>query len=162
MSPVLAKNLWPAWDAPLDGGRKWRGREIFGAHKTYRGIISGTIVGFVIFCFQRELFKSYPFVRELSAFNYQDSNVALGAIMGLSALLGDLIKSFVKRRLGISSGRSWIPFDQVDWIIGVLLGVTIVFVPDLFFIVTSLVVGVALHFFIKLVGYILHLSEVPL
>jgi len=36
------------------------------------------------------------------------------------ALLGDIVESFFKRRKGIERGKDWIPFDQLDFIIGVL------------------------------------------
>ena len=36
------------------------------------------------------------------------------------ALIGDIIESFFKRRVGIERGKNWIPFDQLDFILGVL------------------------------------------
>jgi len=36
------------------------------------------------------------------------------------ALIGDIIKSFFKRRIGKKRGQDWIPFDQIDFILGVL------------------------------------------
>ena len=35
------------------------------------------------------------------------------------ALLGDIIESFFKRRIGKKRGEDWIPFDQIDFILGV-------------------------------------------
>jgi hypothetical protein len=32
----------------------------------------------------------------------------------------DSVKSFVKRRVGIAPGAPWIPFDQLDFVIGAL------------------------------------------
>ncbi len=34
---------------------------------------------------------------------------------------GDAAKSFVKRRLGIAPGKPWIPWDQVDFVLGALI-----------------------------------------
>jgi CDP-2,3-bis-(O-geranylgeranyl)-sn-glycerol synthase len=36
------------------------------------------------------------------------------------ALLGDVIESFFKRRIGKDRGQDWIPFDQLDFLIGAL------------------------------------------
>ena len=36
------------------------------------------------------------------------------------ALLGDIVESFFKRRVGRKRGENWIPFDQLDFILGVL------------------------------------------
>ena len=53
MSPVLASRIsWlKSWDTPLDFGKSFRGKPIFGKNKTWRGIVFGTlsaiIVGFI-------------------------------------------------------------------------------------------------------------------
>ena len=36
-------------------------------------------------------------------------------------MCGDAAKSFIKRRIGIATGQSWIPADQLDFILGALL-----------------------------------------
>jgi CDP-2,3-bis-(O-geranylgeranyl)-sn-glycerol synthase len=37
------------------------------------------------------------------------------------ALLGDVIESFFKRRVGKDRGQDWIPFDQLDFLVGALI-----------------------------------------
>jgi CDP-2,3-bis-(O-geranylgeranyl)-sn-glycerol synthase len=37
------------------------------------------------------------------------------------ALLGDIVESFFKRRIGRDRGQDWIPFDQLDFIVGALV-----------------------------------------
>jgi len=37
------------------------------------------------------------------------------------ALLGDMMESFFKRRIGRDRGQDWIPFDQLDFIVGALV-----------------------------------------
>jgi CDP-2,3-bis-(O-geranylgeranyl)-sn-glycerol synthase len=36
-------------------------------------------------------------------------------------MAGDSAKSFVKRRVGIAPGQSWVPFYQLDFVIGALV-----------------------------------------
>jgi CDP-2,3-bis-(O-geranylgeranyl)-sn-glycerol synthase len=36
-------------------------------------------------------------------------------------MAGDSAKSFLKRRRGIPPGESWVPFDQLDFVIGSLI-----------------------------------------
>jgi CDP-2,3-bis-(O-geranylgeranyl)-sn-glycerol synthase len=36
-------------------------------------------------------------------------------------MAGDAVKSFLKRRAGIRPGRPWIPFDQIDFVVGELV-----------------------------------------
>ena len=86
---------------------------------------------------------------------------AFGAWLGLCALLGDLLKSFFKRRLTIAPGRPWIPFDEIDWVAGALFGISFLFVPGWQLIWCSFVVGVGLHFLIRGLAYILHVVESP-
>lgn len=162
MAPIFAAKAFPKWDLPVDFGKSWNGHEIFGNHKTYRGLISGTIMGFLIFGVQKILFHSFPFFKELSLFNYTEISPLFGAWMGLAALLGDLIKSFFKRRFAIAPGKTWIPFDQIDWIIGALVGLSIVFIPSVAIVIASLVIGLGLHFFIRYVGFLLKLNTTPL
>ena len=45
-------------------------------------------------------------------------NILIGSVVGLFALIGDLIESFFKRQLNIKPGNKFIPFDQIDWVIG--------------------------------------------
>jgi len=44
----------------------------------------------------------------------------LGVRFGIGAMAGDAVKSFFKRRVGIRPGQPWIPFDQLDFIVGAL------------------------------------------
>src|ERR1041385_2038781 len=45
MTPVAAARIFPAWSAPLDGGRNAAdGRRLLGGNKTWRGIVSGCAV----------------------------------------------------------------------------------------------------------------------
>lgn len=162
MAPVFAATMLPFWNTPVDFGRSWKGHEIFGSHKTYRGLISGLFTGLLIFMLQQSLYRSVPFFKELSLFNYDEVNPFFGAWMGISALLGDLIKSFFKRRYEIAPGKPWIPFDQIDWIVGALLAVCVVFIPSLAVVTTSFIMGLGLHFFIKYVGFLWKLSPTPL
>lgn len=162
MAPVFAKSLFPNWNTPIDFGKKWNGKELFGSHKTYRGMVCGTLVGLVIFYLQQVLFRNVPALKELYLFNYDEITSLAGAWIGFTALLGDLVKSFFKRALKIAPGEPWIPFDQIDWIIGTLLGVSIFVIPDTATIIISLTLGTLLHFFIKYVGYLWKLSPTPL
>ena len=93
--------------------------KLFGAHKTYYGFCVG--IGLAVFVGLLEaLYGKY-----FSVLSDHDSFGAkwwiyLSFLMGFGALFGDLIKSFFKRRLGISSGALFVPFDQIDFIIGTL------------------------------------------
>lgn len=162
MSAVLAVKVFPEWNMPVDLNRTWRNKEIFGPHKTYRGLFSGLIVGFLIFFLQQKAYALSTTVRSFSLIDYSALPTAFGAWLGLAALLGDLLKSFCKRRLTIDPGRPWIPFDESDWVVGALLGISVLFIPSWNLIWCSLVVGVGLHFSIRGLAYLLHFNSSPL
>lgn len=161
MSPVLAEKIFPEWNLPVDLNHKWKKKEIFGSHKTYRGLISGLIAGFLVFFLQQKAYALSPLVRSLSLIDYSALPTAFGAWLGLTALLGDLLKSFFKRRLTIAPGRPWIPFDEIDWIAGALFGISFLFVPGWKLIWCSFVVGVGLHFLIRGLAYLFHFVSSP-
>jgi CDP-2,3-bis-(O-geranylgeranyl)-sn-glycerol synthase len=48
MAPVFFKKI-PILGAPIDNGKTWRGKRIFGDNKTWRGIIAAILIGFLSF-----------------------------------------------------------------------------------------------------------------
>ncbi len=95
-APVLsAWLLHRRFDRPIDAGVTLPdGRALFGAHKTWRGLIAGTLAAALTGALLRV-------------------GVLTGAAFGLLTLLGDLLSSFLKRRLGQASGRSAPLIDQL-------------------------------------------------
>lgn len=162
MAPVLAAHfkLLPYFDRPIDGNRLLFGLPLFGSHKTYRGFIVG-IVAAIFTVYVQNILNHYPFFERLSFIDYQHfSLVLLGFLAGFGALFGDLLKSFIKRRLGIDSGRPFFPFDQWDLVVGsyVLL---IVYVPiPADYLLILLIITPFLHLAANMIAYQLGLKEV--
>jgi CDP-2,3-bis-(O-geranylgeranyl)-sn-glycerol synthase len=162
MAPVFATKITGKQGAPIDGGRTWHGQRLFGAHKSWRGLIIGTIAGFLFFLAQAWLYR-YPFFQEISVINYSTAPLLLGAALGFGALVGDLVKSFFKRRSNVAPGKSWIPFDQIDYVLGGLV-FTLPFAPQFAFPswqvwVTVIVVFFILHFAVNIIGWAIGIKE---
>jgi CDP-2,3-bis-(O-geranylgeranyl)-sn-glycerol synthase len=124
VTPVFLSRWLGNWfDCPLDFNRKIGGKPILGRHKTWRGLIFGTIAAVLTLYVQAILAESTGWGHELFVnIGYKSGNIILvGACFALGALGGDAIESFIKRRLGKKSGQSWFPFDQIDFIIGASL-----------------------------------------
>ena len=141
--PPVAAKLLPKWDWPLDFKWQWRGQRIFGAHKTIRGVVAGIIASFLIHQLQRYLSSHYELFQGLAI----DENYYtwwLGPWMGFSALMGDAIKSFLKRQKHITPGHSWYFWDQADWIIGTILGCYWFINFQLLFVVGAIILGIVL------------------
>lgn len=110
---------------PIDFGKNWRdGRRILGDGKTWHGLISGAFVG-MTGGFGLSVAAKYIKQSDFSFLGLNDFTgfplmiPIIGSIC-FGALLGDIIKSFFKRRIGKRRGEDWIPFDQIDFILGVL------------------------------------------
>ena len=90
----------------------------------------GIVVGMLTAGIQALLFFKTDFFRANTLVDYAKVNfILLGALMGGGALIGDLAKSFIKRRLDVPPGKPWFPWDQLDWIAGAMLLSSIVYVP---------------------------------
>lgn len=121
MVPVLAMKvpILKKWKAPMDFGKTYKGQRLFGANKTWRGLVLGIIAATLVIGLQKYLFDHSLFFLELSWFDYGPASVwLLGPLFGSGALVADAVESFFKRRQNIPPGNSWFPFDQVDYIIG--------------------------------------------
>ena len=123
MIPVYAANAAPVFfrkvsflNYPLDFGKKWNGKRILGNHKTFRGLFFGVLLGIAATFVQSLL--GYGSILDYSNWLF------LGFLLSFGALFGDAFKSFFKRRMSIPSGKSFIPFDQIDYTLGSLLFVS--------------------------------------
>lgn len=96
-----------------------------------------------------------------------------GFVVGLFALVGDAVESFVKRRLGKERGAPWFPFDQLDFVVFGLLGMVVASpllptgwvqaaLTDHWGVLITIIVGTpALHLLVNRIGYWLRLKDVP-
>src|SRR3989338_6624434 len=122
MAPIFAAKIIPSWSYPADFGFTWRETRIFGSHKTIRGLFAEAISGGLVFLVLRYITPNLISEKSQPQSAYLQVPIYLGFWIGFCALAGDLLKSFLKRRLGIAPGKAWAPFDQVDWALGSALG----------------------------------------
>ena len=134
MAPVLFR--WLPGEIPIDEKR-------CGQNKTWRGLVVATLIGGLIFYLQKLAYQSGT--RSLALINYDAFPITLGFGMGAGAILGDLVKSYYKRKAGLQPGSRWIPWDQLDFVIGGLLGAFIFYVPSVQVAVILLIVSPLLH-----------------
>lgn len=151
-------------NAPLDGGRTFRGKELLGKHKTWRGFVLGMLVSTITLAGQHYGFNHSDWLHHVSnGVNYNDLPVlVLGPLFGLGALGGDAIESFFKRQKGVISGEAWVPFDQLDYIFGGLL-VTLPFVLlTPIWYVFIILVWFVMHLLASYIGFLLGLKAKPI
>ena len=131
---------------PIDGGNKWRGREILGKNKTWRGLLVGSITGVLVALAQALLYFNFDFFRQNTFIDYGKINFAVfGFLMGGGALVGDVVKSLIKRMLDKPSGKPWFPWDQLDWIMGAMILSSLVYIPSAKSAVVTAILYVGVH-----------------
>lgn len=152
----LRSELSKRFSAPMDGGRVFRKRRIFGDNKTLRGfiaIVPAVALAFVAF---RVLFGVFgnllDVIWPLTIWQY----AALGCFVGVGFMLGELPNSFVKRQFDIPPGgqpkqpfarRLGFLIDRFDSILGGML-----------FLAFAVPVPVATYLYILLLGPFIHLA----
>jgi len=106
MAPPFLK-YWSGWNRPIS--RRW-----LGEHKTVAGVLLGMVVALIAAWTQSVIDWHGSLV------SYDDWAL-IGLGLGAGALGGDSVKSLFKRARGIAPGQSWIPADQLDFVLGALL-----------------------------------------
>ncbi len=142
MAPVMVKKI-NLFEFPADFGKKIGNKPILGSHKTFRGFVFGIVFAVIIAYSQFFLYK-IEFFRSISFFAY-DSWLLLGFLIGFGALAGDAVKSFFKRRIGIKPGAKFIPFDQIDFVLGAFAFTALFFDVTLKIFAVSLLLTFVLH-----------------
>ncbi len=102
---------------PIDFGRRlWDGRRLLGDGKTFEGLLVGMLAGLIA-----GVVVGLP----LGSMMGFEARVVLAtaAVSSAGALVGDVVKSFFKRRLGIERGASMPVADQLDFYLGATLAV---------------------------------------
>ncbi|RMF05585.1 CDP-archaeol synthase [Candidatus Woesearchaeota archaeon] len=160
MAPVLFKNSMKFLAAPVDFGKTWKGKPIFGKNKTFRGFVAGIFLAIIATLLQTYLYSKYPYFQSLSFIPYSEIDpFLLGFLMGFGVLFGDLAESFVKRRLGIPPGGRFFPWDQLDHLAGGLLFLSFVFIPPWEVVACLIALAVLLSVTIKHIGYWLGIEK---
>jgi len=157
MAPVAFKNV-NFLATPVDFGKKLGKNPVFGAHKTWRGMVAATLAGILIFYIQKILYQ-YIFFAKISLIDYSSYSIFLGALIGFGAIFGDLVKSFFKRRLSIKPGKRWIPFDQLDFVIGALAFASFYYIAPLTVWIILIIVTIPLHMAANHIAFYLGISK---
>jgi CDP-2,3-bis-(O-geranylgeranyl)-sn-glycerol synthase len=153
-------NLFSYLAKPVDFNTRLFGKPLFGHSKTFRGFIVG-VGGGIIFGVIQYFLYSISSIQNISLIDYSLINsFYIGFLLGLGALFGDLIKSFLKRRIGISSGNSWLIFDQIDYAIGALIFVSFLIIPSYQHIITIIAVSAVFSVFANIFAYLFGIKKV--
>jgi CDP-2,3-bis-(O-geranylgeranyl)-sn-glycerol synthase len=141
---------------PMDFGKNFfDGKPFLGAHKTFRGFFAGIIMGTLVGLVQTVLFE-HVLVQYSPQFQY---SIQLGFVLSLGALTGDLVESFIKRRLDRSPGSSLPVADQIDFILGAFLFSIPVSPPSLPAALIILLITIPIHLLTNLGAALLNMKN---
>lgn len=152
---------------PLDLGRCFRGRRIFGDHKSWRGFILN-----VFFCVLGTIIQTWLTHRGFipawfPLLDYGKFGYLAGVLLGTGMTFGEMPNSFLKRQLAIPPGNKkkgplgiiFFLFDQVDLTIGIWVFLFLLVRPSLTLVLWSFLLTFVLHIMISVVGYSLGMRE---
>lgn len=146
--------------APIDRAWTFRGKRLVGEHKKWSGLVFGVLLGIFV-GIVKYIFLD-PVLPGLAILNLTFiNNLFLSFIMSAGALLGDLVKSFVKRQFKIPAHVPWIPFDEIDHTTIAMLLVKVFYNISWKLVFVTIVIIMVLHFISNVVGYFLHIKKVP-
>jgi CDP-2,3-bis-(O-geranylgeranyl)-sn-glycerol synthase len=168
MLPAYITNASAAFfggKTPIDRGIYWGKNRLLGDGKTYGGLLKGFSCGFLFGFLQQLLLSSYiPLAPSFGHFPF-----FLVTIFCLSAgaLVGDLLGSFTKRRLGLKRGAPLPLVDQLDFVGGAWLLLFVVarawFIEtfSVEIIITVIIITPVLHLFTNYIGFKIGKKRVP-
>ena len=143
-SPVVFKGK-----TPIDRGATFiDGKRLLGDGKTVEGFLAGLICGSL---------SSIPLAALVGT-----EMLATGPAASLGALIGDLLGSFIKRRIGLKRGAPAPLLDQLDFYVGAVVATTLLgYSWSLTILIVSGVIVALLHMGSNYLAYRMGLKSVP-
>jgi CDP-2,3-bis-(O-geranylgeranyl)-sn-glycerol synthase len=159
---MCMKYEWLAFlKRPIDGGRTFRGRRLFGHSKTWRGPILVAAGAALVWALQRHVPPPFPAPALVDGL----PGIWFVALAGFAGELAELPNSFVKRQLGIAPGATargplavlFYLWDQLDVLSGYGLVLAWVVPPTPLRVALSVVVVAAVHPLLTWIGFLLRM-----
>lgn len=137
---------------PIDCGKNFiDGRRVFGDNKTWEGLVIGVVAGALVGFMQA------------AVENNEGIHIVKGLVLGIGAMLGDLLGAFIKRRLGLRPGE---PLPILDQALFLFTALALAYLLNLVNLTSSellllTVITIALHVSTNYIAYTLKLKDVP-
>jgi hypothetical protein len=147
---AIKRNLLSGLNRPIDGGLNLAGKRLFGPSKTWRGVffyvVGAPVVVLALNVLGAQGWSVAPVLRS--------DPLQLGLSWGLAYVGGELLNSFVKRRLGIGAGlvagssigaKIQAFFDNTDGSLAVGLLLLFGYHVEWQYLLVSFVLGLTVH-----------------
>jgi len=159
MAPQIASRLgiFEKLDRPVDFGKSVFGKRIFGQNKTFRGFAVGVFFAMLVSFLQYILDLNR--IIEIEKLSGIEQFLMFGFLAGFGALAGDSIESFFKRQISIKEGRPFVPFDQIDYILGFLFFTSLIVNWEWKEIIFALLCGAFLNPIVNFLAYLMRIKK---
>ena len=144
--------------SPIDMGKNFiDGRRVFGDNKTIRGLIGGIFFGTITGLLLPYLFA----MLDIGAIGLFDA-IVLAFLLSIGTHIGDLLGSFIKRRLNLKPGAPAPVLDQIGFIVFAIL-VAYPYKPLISTVEIALILAItlAVHPTSNIIAYVLGLKDKP-
>jgi len=159
--------IWPAYTAnafptvlhgkgALDFGKNFGKNRLLGDSKTIGGTVGGIVFGIFIGLIQMNVHGYLP--QNLGLFKFTVSAIVL---LSVGTFAGDIVGSFIKRRMNIKPGDPALLLDQLGFLVAALLFVSLVHVTPFKMVIILLIITPIIHLGANIVGYLLKLKKHP-
>ncbi len=159
IAPAYAANAFPPLlkgKRPVDCGKSLNGNRILGDGKTIEGTIGGILFGILIGSLQILGYNYIPKELGLTVMT-----LLLAFVLSSGAISGDIIGSFLKRRLGIESGRPLFPVDQLDFLLFSLLLASFIASISMWVALILIILTPLIHKTANIIGYLIGVKKNP-
>lgn len=160
LPPLISRVNILNW--PVDNNKMLWGAPILGSHKTWRGLATELITCslFTQLFFQLNEAFNLGIYEFLGFSSYTEINgYAFGALLGAGIIFGDLLFAFIKRRLKLRPGFPFVPFDQINYVLGAFVFIQPVVKLNTVFWLTLIVLTFVVHIGFNRLGYNLGLHK---
>ncbi|MBI4170144.1 MAG: CDP-2,3-bis-(O-geranylgeranyl)-sn-glycerol synthase [Candidatus Aenigmarchaeota archaeon] len=160
IAPAYAANGFPPLmqgTRPLDGRRIFRKQRLFGDGKTWEGTVGGIIVGMLVGMLQ------ITFQSQLGYLGLDLPVMTMPLVIALTigTMAGDVLGSFIKRRLGIKRGGSAPLLDQEGFLVMAFVFAAPVYQLNLILVAVLLIITPPIHWLTNVIGYYMKFKKTP-
>lgn len=164
IAPAYAANAFPPLmrgKKPLDGGKTYRGRRIFGDGKTIEGTIGGIAFGVFFGCLQLFFQSSIPYQVENVVLALPQLTIPIIILLSLGAVFGDIFGAFIKRQAGLKRGAPAPGLDQLGFVVFAVLFASLLYALHPFDFIFLLIITPLVHLIANGIGYVTGLKQHP-
>jgi CDP-2,3-bis-(O-geranylgeranyl)-sn-glycerol synthase len=158
IAPAYAANAFPPLmkgKTSIDGKRVFRGNRLLGDGKTVEGFWGGIIFGVFIGSVQ---IYGQQFLPEIGLV---EMTFPIVFLLAFGTMAGDLIGSFIKRRMGMKRGESALIMDQLGFLILAIAFAAPYYAPTFPMLVLLVIFTPIIHWVANVFGYWIKVKRQP-